>query len=303
MLNLRSYLIVGSKSKGKVLMEGDLEGEIERLKLEIEKAERAQLKRDSLLGNREELEEEANRIRGEIEEDTLDMYRKPEELEVLAKHVEEQHDLLEQTLQRKRDIDHLLDSWDNYTLDDRILLEKELIGVILSQHPDQRPTYEHIISTLKLTVEHRQQLLDVSRLCTQLIEALEVMIAARQTVKRRGLLSYLIGPNPNGIISQQMEKIEKFTEMTIFALEKHAQQGLHNKSVQKIQADLVIFLNSLHEHSKKRWGFGKIDTTFAKAFLELTALHAMLAEHICYASEAEDLLDKKLHVWMQTYTG
>lgn len=210
---------------------------IRQLKKELDHVKKALIKWNSLMMKREELEVK-------IEQKRLENDMDPE-LKLLKKHL--------------RELDTLLDHLEEHSPDKMAQLEEKLIASILLD-PSLRKEYEEIIYSLEQTKQKSKSLDRIYQILAHLHALLKEVLEARQMIRKRGILSYIFGANPNQIISQHLHAIDEQIHLILPLID---------------DPKLDTFLQNLQKESRLRWGFKKIDTVFEEAYvlLEQTLMH------------------------------
>lgn len=227
-------------------MDSEAKNQKQRLKEEFDHAKKAFIKWNSLIQKREELE-------CQIEKMQLG-HNSKQELPFLKK--------------RLRELDTLLDHLEEHSPEKIENLENQLVDHILSQHPELHVEYEGLQEALTHINMQLENLALIHKSLNNVKELLQRALEARQRVRRRGILSYIFGANPNQVISQHLHAIDEQIA--------HILPELNSDS----HRDFSVFLIELQKECKQRWGFHKIDNFFGPASEFLTSFIKKMDEEI-----------------------
>lgn len=286
-------------------MTRDLNVDIHQLKEALQNAELAHARWSTLLPERESLENSIQEMVRHIEAATEALHRKqisnPNLAARLSKEIQQQKEFLEQANVKKRALDHLLDVYEECSEETIQLLRAKLVNAILKQNPEELATYEHFeLERGRISVLHAE-LQEISQVCARLNEMLKIVLETRQRVRRQWILSYLFGPNPNVVITQQLRNAEILCEVTLESLEQHKTSELKDSVLKELHVEIKGFLKDLHRLCQERWGFKTIDTAFTKIAKTLTELQENFKGHIAIIEKAEHHLEKKFNTWLNKF--
>jgi hypothetical protein len=286
-------------------MDEEIKAEIHRLQRELDKAVQANLRWQTLVLSREELEKNEQKLTEEIHLDNLASHQKqdydPEAASNLAQRVNQRHELLDEVKRKKQEIDKLLDIIEEHSEEKIQTLREQLIGVILSAYPDQKPFYETLKTSLDSNTAYEKELASSVQACEQLMRPLEAAIEVRQMVKYRGFLSYVFGVNPTASISQYLQATESIAALMIPRFTYNSSRTLGGEPMQKTYTELLAFLTDLRAHCKKQWGFQHIDTTFASSLKTLKVFHNTFQEALDKTANEGKILLKKRDNWIKEH--
>lgn len=245
-------------------MDSEAKNQMQRLKNELDHAKKAFIKWNSLIKKREELEYQ-------IEKMQLGS-KGNQELALLKKRLIE--------------LDTLLDHLEEHSPEKIEDLENQLIDSILSLYPQERIEYENLLQALSDSTLQLEKLRLIQKSLNNINLLLQKALEARHRVRRRGILSYIFGANPNQVISQHLHAIDKDIEFILPELDSHSHQ------------DLSVFLIELQKECKQRWGFRKIDNFFGPAAESLTSHIKKMDKQIETAELDLHKLKQKRDYWI-----
>ena len=192
-------------------------------------------------------------------------------LKTKSEESDSKEDLLQECLAKQREIDHRLDDLEEWTDEEASRVREEMISLILEIHPDQKQNYEDL-------AKNYQELCDLDRLTTkteqnvkQMIESIEEAQQVRGKVRKRGVLSYIIGRNPNVLIGKSLQNIHQIAEDMLKQIPDLSRNSAAPKNLKTLYGSLEKLLKDLSARTQGQWSFKTIDTTFtdAKENLEL----------------------------------
>jgi len=250
--------------------------ELMAIKKELDTCRHALDKWNSLIQKREELEFQIEKIKNSFKlEENKKLLESPSFLD-LKKHLKE--------------LDHLLDYLEDYSHDRCEQLENMLIIKILSIDPDERTTYERIENSLMdienkiLTYKGIYEMIDI------IDNLFQQIFNARQQVRRRGILSYIFGVNPNATISLHLHAIQKQIDYILPLI----RESSSTSSVPFENEDLYSFFIKLQNECNNRWGFTKIDHYFVNAHGHLKQFSRKMKEQLQkHRSEKVEMIEHK----------
>lgn len=222
---------------------------LDALRQKLKLAQNALLKQSNLLLERDALHSKIDELTHELESD---FYKEPEEINSKQKQVA----LLKQQM---IGLDHALDEIESILQIDEETLKENLAMELLSRHPDEKLFYDNIksqITTCKIQTSKIERWI---QLCQQLIQLLETTQSVRQTIRRRGILSYIFGGNPTVIISQHLQAAE------LLIAKAEPELVTSEDTFKPTLREFSLFLKGLRKECGERWGFNKIDTTMGQA--------------------------------------
>jgi len=227
-------------------------------------------------------------LRKQLENEMLALEQKIQDSHYQLGEIESKKSLAAACQQKILEIDHLLDDLEEWTEEKTDAAKQELISLILTLHPEQERVYQDLSSKLNfnLVAKHRIDL--IIRQLELITNALEMIKVKRMEVKRRGVLSYVLGPNPNVVIGRNLKKV--CDEAKICVELDPQKEGLK----EELQ-DLII-------HCQGRWGFQTIDNV-------LSPLKDQLAQHLIELQGQEkrlqeDILEfeSQMADWIEQYS-
>lgn len=223
---------------------------LSHLRYELQKAEAALINSIDLFKKREELEIFEIELQKKINEENAKQFP--------SKHVNEADEKSLKLLKKKKqEIDRSLDSIGEDIHEQIEAQRAELLTAIFQSYPDQKLYYTKMLDDLETVDQDLQKLSAANILCANLETSLLQIVTIRQEIRRKGILSYIFGTNPNVAITQHLKFIELEIKETMPSFEQH-----------EAFKELTSYLISLHEQSKTRWGFRKIDAMVENALKE-----------------------------------
>lgn len=202
--------------------------------------------------------------------------------------IEPKKRLLEECQRKCRDIDHLLDELEEWTDEKEIQTREQLKNLILERRPDQSASYSALQGDIQIRNSRLIHFQRVKHHLGLIIEAIEVMVEKRAEVKRRGVLSYILGPSPNNVIGICMSEILKAIE-TCLADKPESEE-------------LCQVLNDLAVHCKSRWGFKTIDQVFAPSKEKLREFFNAIEEEQSAAEGSLAAALRKRDDWLEMHS-
>ncbi len=227
---------------------------IQLLKKQLSQSEEFQKDFKELAKARNTLEKEIEMLKEEV--DKL-------EIDNLLPHSKE--NLLQECLIKQRQIDHRLDNLEEWS-DERIAhIRQELISLILEIHPQQKQVYKDLAAGYQQIYDLKGMLGKTERCCKQIIESINEALRIRGKVRKRSVFSYILGPNPNILIAKRLQHIHEISSKMAKECPDIAKNRAASKNLKALYEALEIQLNELEAHSRSRWGFKTLDTTFTEA--------------------------------------
>ncbi len=202
--------------------------------------------------------------------------------------VEPKKRLLEECQRKCREIDHRLDELEEWTDEQENETRERLKHLILARRPELSADYSALEGDIQIQKGRLMHLQRLKRHLSLIIEAIEVMVKKRAEVKRRSVLSYIVGPSPNHVIGICMSEIIKAIE-TCLADKPDSEE-------------LCEALSDLAVHCKSRWGFKTIDRIFAPSKEKLCAFLNATQEAQCRAEDSLAAALKKRDDWLERHS-
>jgi hypothetical protein len=175
----------------------------------------------------------------------------------------ENEKLLKACLVKKRELDHALDEVEEVSLESVNQAKLSLIATIIEKYPEERlrinNLQEEISTREELAVEY-QKMEDILQEASASIES---VLTTRQTVKRKGIFSFLFGKNPNVIITSHIYRIRELIKQDLPKIEILA--GKTKGEQYELYGEVIVLFSHLKTECSKRWNYKRIDTTFIKA--------------------------------------
>ena len=122
-----------------------------------------------------------------------------------------------------------------------------------------------IKNDLERTEAFLLELTDDVSTCERLVQLLEAAMQIRNSVRRKGLFSYIFGSNPNVSISQYLHAAEELAALSLSSFEHNENATLGGDDLRSAYKALIIVLQELRDNRTKIWGFRHLDTIIAPA--------------------------------------
>ncbi len=227
---------------------------IQRLKKQLSQSEEFQKDFKELIEARNTLETEIETLKEEV--DKL-------EINNLLPHSKE--NLLQECLVKQREIDHRLDNLEEWS-DDRIAhIREELVFLILEIRPEQKQVYQDLAASYHQIHDLKGIVSETEHYCKQIIESISEALRIRGKVRKRSVFSYILGPNPNVLIAKRLQHIHEISSKMAEEFPDIEKNPAASKNLKALYEALEKQLNELAVHSRSRWGFKTLDTTFTEA--------------------------------------
>ncbi|NGX43577.1 MAG: hypothetical protein K940chlam7_01875 [Chlamydiae bacterium] len=283
------------------------EKKIRKLKQELMISEQAYNVVNMIYGKREELENQINTIKAEIEAETFALHRKralgDEDFSEMANKLEEKKDRFQKAQETKRDMDAKLDEYDIYSREMILKVKNELVRAILECHPDQKTYYENLQETLESRLITANELQEILTTCQEIVQALKVAIEGRQSVRGGGLLRFIFGQSPNVTITKGLQAAEKLAHLGTSKLKESKAISLGGSELKDLYTETTTALVKLQKITKKRWGYEKIDTEISPLVLEISALGERLQSLQDETSSEVKTTRENIDVWIEKMTS
>jgi len=250
---------------------------IHRLKKQLADSQGLQSEQLRLSQLREKLDTEMTALEQEI----LKSHYKPAEIESKKK-------LIAACQTKMLEIDHILDELEEWTEEKTVQIKKELIALILERHPEQKHPYADLSSQLYVAQTMDTHLNSLELHLTNIVEAIDVMIEKRVDVKRRSILSYILGPNPNVVIGRCLKAICDSAEACL--------------ADEPQMEDLQEELQKIVQHCRARWGFRTIDQVFVPAKERMEAFLIKIHESREILDNEIENLERAKQNWIEEFS-
>lgn len=250
-------------------MDPDLKKKILESKDKFDHIQTALHKWKSLIQKREELEYQIEKTREAWDKKKQNDLSLQTQLSFLKTHL--------------RELDNLLDNLEEYTPEKLQEVENEWIANVLTLYPDQQSAYLYMIHAIENSETSVKNLQEIHQLVMNIELLLEETLHMRQRVRKKGILSYIFGVNPNQTISLNLHTVASQIEVLRPLLKN--QTG---------REDTWLFFSQLQKECKNRWGFRKLDDFFLKSSKKIKEFSKEIGEEIKQKLlEHENLLQKK----------
>ena len=186
------------------------------------------------------------------------------------------------------EIDHTLDELEEWTDEKVLSVKEELISLILRLHPKQQTTYNNLSSRLIYAQKLHYHIEKVQGHLRQILEAINAMVTKRQEVKRRGVLSYVLGSNPNVVIGRCLQEICNGAESCLSCEPKS----------EALREELAKVATSCQQ----RWGFKTIDKIFIPMQERFLDYIGEQDDELTNLNEEILDLERQIKSWIEQYS-
>jgi hypothetical protein len=218
----------------------------------------------SLLNNRREgLEALINMMQDEM--DVLEKSRYAQDLDEfdavasLTEQLNQKQHALSEMKAKLREIDHLLDQFEEQTKETLLKKEADLALLIIEHYPAEKMSYEDLQKGLKYAQLNQEEIQNLIKLHIHLLDLLQKIFEIRIKVKRQGIFSYVFGRSPNMQISQYLDALTKVASNAIDSLEHYSTLLGEDERISIVYANTRTNLTDLQVLCKQTWNFKKID--------------------------------------------
>jgi hypothetical protein len=263
-------------------------------------------KRKELIIKREEIEQIIQKLKEEIENQTVHFHRYPNSTNYYASsqsnylEFEKKFAYLNRLKKEKSQLDRDLDESEDLSEEQIEQLRKQLIESILQLYPSYRLDYESKTVFLMTLTEIEKELHVLENCFLQLKDLLNQVILIRKKIKKLGLFSYIFKMSPNVMIEQRFlegVKIIQNTQPVLKDFHPHNQ----NPSLQHFYSNLQDFLTKLLKHFQIRWGFHHIDTTITQAEQEASTYTNQIQQMVNEIKCKKEKLKAELNAWLDQF--
>ena len=275
---------------------------IRKARHDLQQAEQAYRKWLQLSAKRDELEVKEQELLDQFHANHLLMHQKQsyhaQEATRLSPKIAQQQEMLLEVRNKKQALDTLLDSLEEHSEETIQRLKEKLIDEIIQAHPEQKAIYEEFKRAIDRCNDYEAELSTSLDLTGQLSHFLESALAIRQSVKRRGIFSYIFGPNPNVSISEFLLAADSVARLSLPVLAEYSLHSLGGLSMQETYTKLIGFLNEFRPHCKQSWSFHRLDTLVAIDLERIKAWQIVFESTVQQVkAEKKDILNK-IEEWM-----
>lgn len=277
--------------------------EIQRLRNEWLHVEQSLQKWTALSRQREELYDQEKALKDSLQANLIAMHQKQSYEPATAKQFKEiidsQNKLLDQLKHKKSEIDHLLDVLEDNSPEKAGSLKSQLAEALIHRQPDQMEYYEKIKSAIIQNTVAKDELSHVVHVLDKLAELIEKTLNIRQSIKKRGILTYIFGSNPNVVITQHLQAAHLLTSTVLPIIKKNCLDHSLDDKVRENYTALISFLENFSLKCKERWGFKQIDIFFLPSWQNLKKHKEIFQNHLnkCLLDGQE--LNTKLNDWLR----
>lgn len=288
--------------QGEKVMPESSNREIDRLRIELIEAKSARSRWISLIDKREILEAKIENLEHEIENQILTLHQRqvthPDSVKTLFEEVENKKNLLKELKDKRQELDKLLDILEMNTEDFILGLQNHLIDKILEDHPNQKVSLDHITLSLNNSKVKQKAMDSAIQIFERLEEHLRQALETRNDIKRRGIFSYIFGPSPNWVITNQLHAAEALISAALAKMNEVSITAGFSEGLLRDYNESLAFLEELQAHCKKRWGFRHIDSIITIGMKDLQTHLARLKAHQKEIQASIELYQAKLEDWL-----
>jgi len=265
------------------------------LKKEIEESKIAQEKWNRLLKQRNELEEAISQLQEEVE----GSFFAPDRRSL----IEQNKTMLVQIQQKKHEVDHQLDHLEHYTTEYIDNLEQQLVDDILTLYPEEISFHNEMTNALELAQQYHNELNEICHICEQVKQPLEEIEKVLHTIRRRWILSYMFGENPNARILHLLEVTHQTALSALKKIEKHNIHKLPFTTPAKaLYQELTALLSKLEIETKRRWNFKTAKTLSNTTLHELSKIENQFKAESQAGLKTKQLLENRKKAWIERLT-
>lgn len=264
---------------------------IKRLRNEFVIAEQTYNLKELLIEKRDELEKNILKLSDEVSEENLTLHQNetgnPEALKQAFDSLETKKLLLNRIKETLQQLDEKLDDYELFSMEMVLFLRHELIKAILEAHPDQKAHYEKLTSSLDQQLDHIALSNTLTDSLEQIEKKLEIIVHQRELVRRRGILRYIFGPNPNALITASLKDAYRLASNLIPKIEGELKRYPEADDMKIALHECQTIVTELTSKATSKWGWNKIDQ-------EIIPLYYRVHEQNEKMKKAGDLLKQKI---------
>jgi len=288
-------------------MEEEHHLKVKKMKDELDLLHLSQAQKSFLNSKREGLEILIHTLQDEIEileknkyTQDLNEFDPPSSLEALFKQKQQ---ALKEIKSKLRDIDHLLDQFEEETEETILKREADLAFLIIEHHPAEKLGYEELQKGLNYVQTNQEGVQNLIKLHIHLLDLLHNIFEIRTKVKRQGIFSYIFGRSPNIQISQHLEALNKVSENALDLL-KHCRTLLaeDEQALQLVYAEAGQILADLQYLCTQRWNFKKIDHSLKTVQHVLMKVLEQLKKGLGELQKEEKEIQRTIQNWINKYS-
>lgn len=261
------------------------------------------LKRRALLEDRRlELEHHCLKLKTQLEKQILRAYEAegrdaPDQAKGLFTQAEALSKELEAATSQLKKIDQNLDRLED--LDEKQLAEirDNLIRSLLKTFPEDLPFYETLCREMERLQAIESETHTLLKFHHRIIQLLEAIKNVRAQIKKRWILSYLFGANPNIQITQSIQGLLSLIEMDTPKLLDIQQLG-HDEQTKTLAAASLKLASQLKVDGQKRWGYRHIDNHLLKRLNDFHDLAKLVETKEIEIKEARLAQELSLENWL-----
>jgi len=227
-------------------------------------------------------------LRTQLEKEMLALKQEIQGSHYQSGEIESKKSLVAACRQKMLEIDHLLDDLEEWTEEKTGEVQEELISLILKIHPEEKDVYQDLSSKLNFNLATKHRIDLVIRHLELITNALEMIKVKRMEVKRRGVLSYVLGPNPNVVIGKNLKNVCDEAQTCV---ELDPQEEGLKKELQ----DLIV-------HCQGRWGFQTIDKVLSPFKERLEQYLSELQDHEKKLQDEIIDIETQIADWIERYS-
>lgn len=199
---------------------------------------------------------------------------------------------LQQLKQAQHELDQLIDQIEHLTEINLEQYQMQFFQEMWELYPDRRSGQEMRWKEKSELETLEREMEEIEKILLRLLQHLQTIIQTRQSIKKRGIFSYIFGISPNAIIGQQLMHISTLIQTTLPLLSKLSHQN-QQPSFKVLVNEIYPWLENLTIACHSTWSFHRIDTVFLKA-------HATLQHYFHCLKEEQGEIVKQIETIKQS---
>ena len=254
---------------------------IKEIQNKIKITKQAHINYEKLLKERESLIQNLNSLESELESNKSKFnfsYNFDSKNASKKKFLEIEEKELPRFKKKLQDIDHQLDELEGNHKKTLAILQEILVTRINSFHPENKKDYEELNNKLLYEKSKYKEEAVLLQALTKLQELLQQIFQQREHVKKRGILSYIFGKNPNLAISKLLEEITSLADKTLILFQNLTLLQSTSLFLEYPLSNTVDTIHTLSNLNNNQWNFKIIDAKFQPTDQKLLLLILSLKE-------------------------
>jgi len=274
---------------------------LKRLSDEYKAAQKKLEDKNRIEVKREELEVGIEKLEKDVEASTFEFYRQPRTSigQTLPIPTQKSLKLLKEAKKGRKQLDAELDALELISDDMCRKLRNQLIQTIIVVYPKAKPQHESLSAQIKEHQENIELMQQIAGSLNEILALLAEIARQRTAIKKKGILRYLFGPNPNYIISKNLNQIAHLATKTLERLEA---LGLDRAKRHPWFNPLFLRLDTLKKQALERWGWKTLDNAIIP---ELNLLNGLKNELKSVQEEYEaniETLHSGIEFWIEKHS-